>query len=102
MAHGRDALPDAPAGTRLSNPGMQTDKFFTERNLSIAQRLEEFAQAHGHTLLELAFSWLATKPHVGSVIAGATKPEQVRANAAAAEWRLTAEEMKEVDAITKA
>ncbi|MEI7925539.1 MAG: aldo/keto reductase [Chloroflexota bacterium] len=93
---------EAPAGTRLAAPGMQTDKFFTERNLGIAQKLDEFATAHGHTLLELAFSWLATKPYVASVIAGATKPEQVRANAAAAEWRLTAEEMKEVDEITKA
>ncbi len=93
---------EAPAGTRLAAPGMQTDKFFTERNLDIAQKLDEFATAHGHTLLELAFSWLATKPYVASVIAGATKPEQVRANAAAAEWRLTAEEMKEVDEITKA
>ncbi len=61
----------------------------------------EWAQAHGHTLLELAFSWLATKPYVASVIAGATKPEQVRANASAAEWRLTDAEMKEVDALTK-
>ena len=93
---------EAPAGTRLASPGMQTDRFFTERNLAVAQRLDEFAQAHGHTLLELAFSWLATKPYVASVIAGATKPEQVRANAAAAEWRLTAEEMKEVDEITRA
>ncbi len=92
---------DAPAGTRLASPGMQTDRFFTERNLAAAQKLEDWATAHGHTILELAFSWLATKPYVGSVIAGATKPEQVRANAAAAEWRLTAEEMKEVDEITK-
>ncbi|MGE3855887.1 MAG: aldo/keto reductase, partial [Dehalococcoidia bacterium] len=58
---------EAPAGTRLASPGMQTDKFFTERNLAVAQRLDEFAQAHGHTLLELAFSWLATKPYVASV-----------------------------------
>ena len=93
---------EAPAGTRLATPGGQTDRFFTERNLSVAQQLEVWATAHGHSLLELAFSWLATKPYVASVIAGATKPEQVRSNATAAEWRLTAEEMKEVDAITKA
>ena len=93
---------EAPAGTRLASAGTQTDRFFTERNLAVAQALEEWAQAHGHPLLELAFSWLATKPYVASVIAGATKPEQVRANASAAEWRLTDAEMKEVDAITKA
>ncbi|MFA7250223.1 MAG: aldo/keto reductase [Dehalococcoidia bacterium] len=93
---------DAPAGTRLAAAGPQSQRFLNERNLATAQALEEWAQVRGHTLLELAFSWLATKPYVGSVIAGATKPEQVRANASAAEWRLTAEEMDEVDALTRA
>ena len=91
---------DAPAGTRLAS-GANSSRFLNEQNLATAQQLEEWATAHGHSLLELAFSWLASQPFVGSVIAGATKPEQVRANAAAAEWRLTPEEMAEVDAITK-
>jgi aryl-alcohol dehydrogenase-like predicted oxidoreductase len=80
-----------PAGTRLAGAG--SDRWLTEHNLAVVQKLDDWAQAHGHTILELAFSWLATKPYVASVIAGATKPEQVRANASAAEWRLTAEEM---------
>jgi aryl-alcohol dehydrogenase-like predicted oxidoreductase len=52
-------------------------------------------------MVDLAIGWLASQPHVGSVIAGATRPEQVDQNVAAAEWRLTAEELAEVDAITR-
>ena len=51
-------------------------------------------------MIELAFGWLASQSHVGSVIAGATKPEQVEQNAAAAEWTLDAEELAEIDSIT--
>jgi aryl-alcohol dehydrogenase-like predicted oxidoreductase len=54
----------------------------------------------GHTLLELAMSWLAGLPRLASVIAGATSAGQVRANAAAASWALTAEDRAEVDRIT--
>ena len=54
---------------------------------------------HGHTLLELAMSWLAALPHLASVIAGATKPEQVHANAAAVGWKLTAAERAEIEAL---
>ncbi len=60
-----------------------------------------FAESRGHTILELAFSWLLARPQVASVIAGATKPEQIEANAKAADWALTAEEIAEVDKITK-
>ena len=59
------------------------------------------AESKGHTILDLAMSWLATKPFISSVIAGATSPMQVEANANAASWRLTPEEMAEVDAISK-
>jgi len=59
-----------------------------------------FAESRGHALLELAFSWLAARPTVGSVIAGATKPEQIEANVKATGWVLTAEDMAEVDKIT--
>ncbi|MHA3773447.1 aldo/keto reductase [Verrucomicrobiota bacterium sgz303538] len=87
----------APAGSRGS------DKFaaqaFTDRNLELAEELIRFAESRGHTLLELAFSWLLTKPAVASVIAGAKSPEQVKANAAAAGWRLTQDDLSEVDAI---
>ena len=71
----------APTDSRLSLSW--TARFTTERNVRIAEALKAFAAARGHTLLELAISWLATRPLVASVIAGATAPEQVRANAAA-------------------
>ena len=67
--------------------------------MEIVERLIDFAQAHGRTILELAFSWLLAHKPVASVIAGATKPEQVARNAHAAEWKLSREEMAEVDRI---
>ncbi|HJM90145.1 MAG TPA: aldo/keto reductase [Dehalococcoidia bacterium] len=91
---------DAPEGTRLA-AGPMGERMLTDRNFDKVEALETFAQGRGHTLLELAFSWLASQSHVGSVIAGATKPEQVTANAAAASWRLDEEEMAEVDQITR-
>ncbi|MSQ30546.1 MAG: aldo/keto reductase [Dehalococcoidia bacterium] len=89
----------APEGTRLAS-GRQAGAL-NDRNFDIVEALGAFAQERGHTLLELAFSWLATQPVVASVIAGATSPEQVRANAEAATWRLSAEELAAVDKITK-
>ncbi|MGE3855355.1 MAG: aldo/keto reductase [Dehalococcoidia bacterium] len=74
----------------------------SDANFDRVEALERFAQERGHTILELAFSWLASLDYVGSIIAGATRPEQVTANAAAAQgWRLTPEEMAEVDRLTK-
>lgn len=66
------------------------------------EALDAWARAHGHTLLELAFAWLLARPVVASVIAGATKPEQVVANAAAAEWRLGPAELAEIDTVIAA
>jgi aryl-alcohol dehydrogenase-like predicted oxidoreductase len=57
------------------------------------------AAARGRRLLELAISWLLSRPAVASVIAGATSPEQVATNAKAADWRLTPAELAEIDAI---
>jgi aryl-alcohol dehydrogenase-like predicted oxidoreductase len=74
-------------------------KVFTEENLQWAERLRQFAERNGHTLVELAISWLAAQPAVASVIAGARTPEQAASNAAAAEWKLTRAEMDEVEAI---
>jgi aryl-alcohol dehydrogenase-like predicted oxidoreductase len=65
----------------------------------VVEQLDAFATERGHTLLELAMSWLAGLPHLASVIAGATKPEQVRANAVATGWKLSDDERAEVDAI---
>jgi len=83
----------APAGTRLA--GREIDSEMFER----IEALERFAAERGHTLLELAIAALASRPAVASVIAGATTPEQVRANAAAAEWRLTPEELAAIPSI---
>ena len=74
-------------------------KVFTERNLTIVESLIEFAESKGHTILELAFSWLLSHKPVASVIAGASKPEQVRANAKAAEWQLTEDDLAQIEAI---
>ena len=74
-------------------------KVFTEDNLVIADALREFAESRGHSLLELAFSWLASRPTVASVIAGAKSPEQAQSNAGAADWKLTDSELAEVDRI---
>jgi aryl-alcohol dehydrogenase-like predicted oxidoreductase len=90
----------APEGTRLS-AGPMAQRALTDANFDIVEKLEEYAQTHGHTLLELAFGWLASHPATGSVIAGATRPDQVESNAAAAAWVLTAEERADVDALTK-
>ena len=74
----------------------------SEEKFDVVERLAEYAEAHGHTLAELALSWLAGTPAVGSVIAGATTPEQVRANAAATTaWALTDAERAEVDALAR-
>jgi aryl-alcohol dehydrogenase-like predicted oxidoreductase len=87
-------------GTRLAPGQVFRDKFVTDANWAVVEKLDAFAKARGHTLLELAFSWLAARPTVASIIAGATKPEQIEANAKAAEWVLTPDEMAEVDRIT--
>jgi aryl-alcohol dehydrogenase-like predicted oxidoreductase len=83
-----------PAGSRAAdNFGPDV---FTKENLTMVEALIDFAGKRGHTILELAFSWLLAHKPVASVIAGASKPEQARANAAAANWQLNAEELAEV------
>lgn len=86
-----------PQGTRIA-AGRNSEQL-NDHNLEIIESLIEFAESKGHTMLELAISWLARHDAVVSVIAGATKPEQVRANAAAANWKLYEDEMREVDRI---
>jgi aryl-alcohol dehydrogenase-like predicted oxidoreductase len=68
-----------------------------EAKLDTVERLTAFAESHGHSILDLAFSWLLAHEPVVSVIAGATRPEQIEANVAAANWPLTPEELREVD-----
>lgn len=72
-------------------------KVFTDENLEIVDSLRQFAEARGRSLLELAFSWLASRPAVASVIAGAKSPEQAVSNARAADWKLTDGELTEID-----
>lgn len=87
---------DAPEGTRLAMwAGQMRDMFLNEDSLEAAQRLADYAKSHDRTLLELAMSWLASHPQVATVIAGATKPEQVGANAAAVGWQMSADERAE-------
>jgi aryl-alcohol dehydrogenase-like predicted oxidoreductase len=90
-----------PEGARLKVHGARYgDRFLNGTTWPVVERLESFAEAHGRTLLELAFGWLAARPCVSSIIAGATKPEQLAANVRAADWRLTRAEMQEIDQIT--
>jgi len=74
-------------------------KVFTDKNLAIVESLIEFAESQNHTILELAFAWLLSHKAVASVIAGASKPEQVHANAKAANWQLTSDNLAKIDAI---
>jgi aryl-alcohol dehydrogenase-like predicted oxidoreductase len=97
---GKYARNAMPQGARLTETKRWQDKYLNERNWNVTEELTAFATSRGHTILELAFSWLLARPNVSSVIAGATSPEQVEANVKAASWQLTAEEMAEVDRIT--
>jgi aryl-alcohol dehydrogenase-like predicted oxidoreductase len=81
--------------------GRGAERTLNDDNYAQLQRLEAFATDRGHSMLELAIGWLASKPFVASVIAGATKPEQVQQNAAAGAWKLSREEMAEVDKIAQ-
>lgn len=94
--------PDAPApeGTRGHNNAMFA-RNLTEKNFALLSSLDEFCASRGHTVGELAIAWLVARPGVSSVIIGATKPEQVEENAAATEWKLTPEDIEELDVITK-
>jgi aryl-alcohol dehydrogenase-like predicted oxidoreductase len=88
-----------PTGTRLSDPRFSA-RFANEQNFEVVERLAAFCAERGRTMLELAFGWLLARPYVASVIAGATAPEQVRMNAEALGWQLTADDIVTVDRIT--
>lgn len=92
---------EMPAGTRLANAGPMAARVLNDKNYETLGKLEAFADARGKAMLDLAIGWLASLSHVGSVIAGATKPEQIDQNVAAGSWKLTAEELAEVDAISR-
>jgi aryl-alcohol dehydrogenase-like predicted oxidoreductase len=84
-----------PEGTRLSSG----NKWLADEYLDRVEDLIQFAESKGHTLLDLAFCWLLSRPSVASVIAGATKVEQIKANVSAVGWRLTDDDLAQVDSI---
>ena len=91
-----------PQNARLGYTPRLAERYLSERNWALAERLEAFAAERGHTLLELAVSWLLHRPAVASVIAGATSPAQVEENLRAAQWSLSADELREIDQLTLA
>ena len=87
-------------GTRLAAWKSIAERYATERNWKNVEGLQKFATERNHSLLELAFSWLLSKPVVSCVIAGATRPEQVEQNVAAVNWSLSPEDLATIDALT--
>ncbi len=90
----------APANSRFAGR-TESEKRFSKRNFSILAGLERFAEKRGRPVLELALAWLLANPSVSTVIAGATKPEQVVANERSLDWKLSTDELKEIDEIVK-
>ena len=90
---------DRPQDTRLVKWGDRAASFIDDDKLAIVGRLTQWAADHGHSMLELALSWHTSNPLVATVIAGATKPEQVQANADAATWTLTSDDRVELDKV---
>ncbi|WP_424814220.1 aldo/keto reductase [Roseococcus sp. YIM B11640] len=88
-----------PEGTRMAGTDRYA-RYQTEARFDVVEKLEAFAKARGHSLVELAFSWLLAKTPVSSVIAGATKPEQIAENVKAGDWKLTPAELAEIEALS--
>jgi aryl-alcohol dehydrogenase-like predicted oxidoreductase len=86
-----------PADSRLASWGEAGLRVLNGEVMDSIARLKAWAEERGHTILELAFAWLLAERQVGSVIAGATTPEQVRANVAAAGWALDRQDLVAID-----
>jgi aryl-alcohol dehydrogenase-like predicted oxidoreductase len=89
-----------PPGTRMALIKRLADRYMTGENWAIVDKLQAFCDARGRTMLELAFCWLASRPCLSSVIAGATKPEQIEQNVKAVEWKLSRDDLVEIGKIT--
>ena len=89
-----------PPGARLTTIAPLARRYLTARNWDVAERLIGFAEAHGRSILDLAFSWLLSRRGVASVIAGAIAPEQLEQNVVAGDWALSPAELGEIDRIT--
>ena len=87
-----------PEGTRIRG-NERWESLLTDELLDVVERLAEVAESHGRELIDLAFAYLLAQPQVASVIAGATKPEQVRRNVQAGAWELDADQLAEVRSI---
>jgi aryl-alcohol dehydrogenase-like predicted oxidoreductase len=86
-----------PEGARLTNmPPNRSGRIVNDHNFELLDKWEAFAQQRGHSMTELAFAWLLARPAVASVIAGATRPDQVDENVAAGKWQLTSAEVEAV------
>ncbi len=96
----RNALPNS--GVRLVSSPLLRDHFLTDANLAVVERLQAFCDARGRSLVELAFSWLLSRPCVASVIAGASNRAQLEQNVAATGWALSPAELAELDEIAPA
>jgi len=90
---------EIPKDTRLAIQARRAETLLTDQNFAVLEKLEIFAAERGHQVAELAFAWLLGHPEISSVIAGATSPEQVSANAKTNDWELTSAEMEELDGI---
>jgi aryl-alcohol dehydrogenase-like predicted oxidoreductase len=88
-------------GTRLAGMGAGGEAMLSGRNFDLVEALAGFAQERGHSLLELAMGWLTSNPLVSSVIAGATRAEQVVENVNACAWKLTRDEMKTIAEVSR-
>ncbi|MGW5266301.1 aldo/keto reductase [Microbispora sp. NPDC004025] len=88
---------EPPAGTRL----VDRPQYLTDARFAVVERLREFADRQGVTLLDVAIGGLLAQPAVSSVIAGATRPEQIKANVAAAAWRPDEAALKELNDIAR-
>ncbi len=97
-----DVSGNAPTGTRLSLDAGQSERWITDSNMQAISKLQDWAMEQGKTLVDLAFAWLLADPIVGTVIAGASSPEQIAQNARASDWRLSEDERDEVTAILDA
>ncbi len=90
-----------PEGARLAREKRHADRWINDASLDVVERLASYCEPRGHSVLELAMSWLASRPQVASIIAGATSPEQVELNARALDWQLTVEDCAAVETATQ-
>ncbi len=92
---------EPPRDSRLGFMRSMASQLLNDANFETLGKLEEFARTRGHSMVELAVGWLAAQAEVASVIAGATRPEQVIDNVKGGSWKLSAPELDEIDKLTR-